>query len=104
MARQDRRHGPSRRGFGRSGARYVYFHPQLGGEYLRRLFTEQVVMVSRDYRQAIDWMAQKRFSILLFGNGDDVFQARAQGLPRSVIDTSGWKEGGALEPAAFTLV
>jgi iron(III) transport system substrate-binding protein len=95
---------PRSGGFGRSGARYVYFHPQLGSEYLRRLFTEQVVMVSRDYRQAIDWVAQKRFSILLFGNGDDVLQARAQGLPLSVIDTSGWKEGGALEPAAFTLV
>jgi iron(III) transport system substrate-binding protein len=95
---------PRSGGFGRSGARYVYFHPQLGSEYLRRLFTEQVVMVSRDYRQAIDWVAQKRFSILLFGNGDNVLQARAQGLPLSVIDTSGWKEGGALEPAAFTLV
>ena len=36
-------------GYGRSGARAVFYHPQLGGEYLRRLLTEQVVMVSRDY-------------------------------------------------------
>lgn len=94
---------PRSGGYGRSGARTVYYHAQLGAEYLRRLFTEQVVMLSRDYRQAIDWLAQKRFSILLFGNGDDVLQAKAQGLPVNVFDTGTWKEGGALEPGAFTL-
>jgi iron(III) transport system substrate-binding protein len=94
---------PRSGGYGRSGARMVYYHPQLGAKFLRRLFTEQVVMISRDYRQAIDWVAQKRFSILLFGNGDDILQAKAQGLPINVFDTGTWKEGGALEPGAFTL-
>lgn len=94
---------PRATGYGRSGARAAYFHPQLGAEFLRRLFTEQVVMVSRDYRQAIDWVAQKRFAIMLFGNGDDVLQARAQGLPVNVVDTGSWKEGGMLEPGAFTV-
>jgi ABC-type Fe3+ transport system substrate-binding protein len=95
---------PRSGGYGRSGARTVFYHSQLGGDYLRRLFSEQVVMLSRDYRQAIDWLAQKRFSILLFGNGDDVLQAKAQGLPVNVFDTTAWKEGGTLEPGAFTLV
>jgi iron(III) transport system substrate-binding protein len=94
---------PRSAGYGRSGARTVYYHPQLGGEYLRQLFSDQVVMISRDYRQAINWVAQRRFSILLFGNGDDVLQAKAQGLPIDVFDTASWKEGGALEPGAFTL-
>jgi iron(III) transport system substrate-binding protein len=93
---------PRAAGYGRSGARTAYYHPQLGEEFLRRLFSQQVVMISRDYRQAIDWVAQRRFSILLFGNGDDVLQAKARGLPVDVFDTASWKEGGALEPGAFT--
>ena len=95
---------PRGSGYGRSGARFVYYHSELGPEYLRRFFSETNATLSRDYRQAIDWLAQKRFSLLLFGNGDDILQAKAQGLPVNVIDTSTWKEGAALEPAAFTLV
>lgn len=91
-------------GYGRSGARFVYYHPDLGPVYLRRLLGTMEVTLSRDYRQAIDWLAQKRFSLHLFGNGADVLGAQAQGLPVNVLDTSGWKEGTALEPAAFTLV
>ncbi len=91
-------------GYGRSGARFIYYNPQLGPRYLQRLFGEMDVVLSRDYRQAIDWLAAKKFSILLFGNGDDILEARAQGLPVNVMDTSSWKEGAALEPAAFTLV
>jgi iron(III) transport system substrate-binding protein len=94
---------PRAGGYGRSSARTVYFNAQLGPDFLRRLFSEQVVMLSRDYRQAIDWLAQRRFPLMLFGNGDDVLQAKAQGLPVNVFDTAGWKEGGALEPGAFTL-
>ena len=95
---------PRSGGYGRSGARFVYYHPQLGPEYLRRFFNETNVTISRDYRQAIDWLAQRRFSLLLFGNGDDILQAKAKGLSVNVMDTSNWKEGAALEPAAFTLV
>lgn len=95
---------PRAGGYGRSGARAVYYHPQLGAKFLRQLFAEQVVMLSRNYRQAIDWIAQRRFSLMLFGNGDDVLQAKAQGLPVNVIDTGSWKEAGMLEPGAFTLV
>jgi iron(III) transport system substrate-binding protein len=95
---------PRESGYGRSGGRFVYYQPQMGPEYLRRLCSETGTTLSRDYRQAIDWLAQKRFSLLLFGNGNDILQAKAQGLPVNVIDTSSWKEGAALEPAAFTFV
>ena len=95
---------PRSGGYGRSGARFVYYNSELGPEFLRRVLSEANVTLSRDYRQAIDWLAHRKFSLLLFGNGGDVLQARAQGLPLNVIDTSLWKEGAALEPAAFTVV
>jgi iron(III) transport system substrate-binding protein len=95
---------PRAGGYGRSGARFAYYNPQLGPRYLQRLFGEIGVTLSRDYNQAIDWVATKKFAIFLFGNGDDILQARAQGLPINTIDTGGWKEGTALEPAAFTFV
>jgi iron(III) transport system substrate-binding protein len=95
---------PRAGGYGRSGARFAYYNPQLGPRFLQRLLAESEVTLSREYRQAIDWVANKRFAILLFGNGGDTLQARAQGLPINVLDTGGWKEGAALEPAAFTVV
>lgn len=89
-------------GYGRSDARFVYYNSQLGPNYLRRLLTESGVALSREYRQAINWVAAKKYSILLFGNGDDILQAKAQGLAINVVDTSLWKEGAALEPGSFT--
>ncbi len=104
MARQDRRHRSALRRL-RPQRRAHGFLPSATGRgvFAPACLAEQVVMISRDYRQAIDWVAQRRFSILLFGNGDDILQAKAQGLPINVFDTGAWKEGGALEPGAFTV-
>jgi iron(III) transport system substrate-binding protein len=95
---------PRAGGYGRSGARFIYYNQQLGSEYLTRLFNTMEVRLSRDYRQAIDWLAQGQLSILLFGNGGDVIEAKAKEVPVDIMDTADWKEGAALEPAAFTLV
>ena len=53
-------------GEGRNGARFLYHHPELGPQYLRRLLSEMDITYSRDYRQATDWLAQKRFALYLF--------------------------------------
>jgi iron(III) transport system substrate-binding protein len=95
---------PRAGGYGRSGARFVYYNPQLGARYLQQLLAESDVTLSRQYHQAIDWVATKKFSVLLFGNGDDTLQAREKGLSINTMDTGGWKEGAALEPGAFTFV
>ena len=91
-------------GYGRSGARFLYYNQKLGPEYLKKLFGTMEVTLSRDYRQAIDWLAQKKFSLHLFGNGGDLLDAGGKGLPVNVLDTADWEEGAALEPSAFTFV
>jgi iron(III) transport system substrate-binding protein len=85
-------------GEGRNGARFLYYHPELGPQFLRRLLIEMDVTFSRDYRQATDWLAQKRFALYLFGQSDDTLNAHEQGLPVQILDTASWKEGVGLDP------
>ena len=66
-------------GEGRNGARFLYHHPELGPQYLRRLFSEMDITFSRDYRQATDWLAQKRFALYLFSQSDDTLNAKEPG-------------------------
>jgi ABC-type Fe3+ transport system substrate-binding protein len=84
-------------GEGRNGARFLFHHPELGPAYLRRLLTEMDITYSRDYRQATDWLAQKRFALYLFSQFDDTVNAKGQGLAVQVLDTSKWKEAPALD-------
>jgi iron(III) transport system substrate-binding protein len=85
-------------GEGRNGSRFLYYNPELGSQYLRRLLGEMDLTLSRDYRQATDWLAQKRYALFLFHQTDDTLTANQQGLPVQVLDTTGWKEGVGLDP------
>ncbi len=87
-----------RTGEGRNGSRFLYYNPDLGPKYLRRLFSEMDVTFSRDYRQATDWLAQKRYAFFLFSQSDDTLTAKQQGLSVQVLDTTGMKEGVGLDP------
>jgi iron(III) transport system substrate-binding protein len=74
---------------------YFYFHPQLGKDYLRRLYTEQNVTIVDDARQATEWLALGKYAIYLLGSGTDVSDAADQGLP--VKDSYGpFKEGARI--------
>jgi iron(III) transport system substrate-binding protein len=74
---------------------YFYFHPQLGKEYLRRLFTEQDITVVDDARQAAEWLALGKYALYLLGSGNDISEAQDQGLP--VKDSYGpFKEGARI--------
>jgi iron(III) transport system substrate-binding protein len=74
---------------------YFYFHPQLGKEFLRRLYTEQDVTIVEDARQAAEWLALGKYSLYLLGSGTDISDAQDQGLP--VKDSYGpFKEGARI--------
>jgi iron(III) transport system substrate-binding protein len=74
---------------------YFFFHPQLGKEYLRRLYTEQNVTIVEDARQAAEWLALGKYAIYLLGSGNDIAEAKQQGLP--VADHYGpFKEGARI--------
>jgi iron(III) transport system substrate-binding protein len=78
-------HDPKARGHGQT-IRSVYHNPKIGGEFIRRLFSEMDVTVSRDQRQMIDWLAQGKFLLYLFPTRNDIDDAKKKGLPVDVID------------------
>jgi len=61
--------------------RALYYNPALGGEFLRRLFSEMDITLGRDQRQLLDWVASGKFSIYLFATSSDVEEAAKKGLP-----------------------
>ncbi|MBM2803615.1 MAG: Extracellular solute-binding protein [Deltaproteobacteria bacterium] len=93
-------------GFGASELRYVYYHPELGGEFIRRLFGEMDVTLSREHQQAMDWIGLGKFALCAFCRDGSATKAKAQGLPVDYINHSDLKEMPRLRgsASAITLV
>jgi len=78
----------------RTGISVLYHNPDLGPRYIRRLFGEMNVTLTRDEVQLVNWLSVGKFSIAFFTS--EVRQARIQGLPVKQFDPSGFKEGAAV--------
>jgi len=89
-----------RRG-GRGGvvARFIYSHPDLGPQFLERLFSEMDITFGSEPRQMVDWLANGRFPIALFLASDDITRAQEQGLPVAPVPAEQFKEGSPIAPA-----
>jgi iron(III) transport system substrate-binding protein len=66
--------------------RSIYHNPKLGGEFMRRLFSEMDITVSRDQRLMVDWLAQGKFLLYVFASNNDIQDAKKKGLPVDLID------------------
>lgn len=89
-----------RAGGGVAGSSYIKFlYARLGPGFLKRLYGEMEVALSRDNRQMVDWLAQGRFPIFLFPLLNDIDYARERGLPVDVVNPQQMKEGYSLTPA-----
>lgn len=85
---------PRQPGRQRVGGRFIYNIPELGEKFLTRLFTEMDVALSRDDRQALDWLAVGKYALcLMCGN---IEAAASQGLPVGEFDVYRWKETPAI--------
>jgi iron(III) transport system substrate-binding protein len=78
--------------------RFFFYHPELGPKYLRRLLTETDLVISRDNRQMIDWVAGGKYVFCLFCRTTEVYQAMKQGLPFKLVGTYDLKEGASIVP------
>ena len=81
---------PTSTGIGPS-LQFFFYHPELGPDFLRKLFIDQQPVYSRDRRQMTDWLAQGRFALCM--GCRDTERANKQGLPVDDMDMVDWKEG-----------
>ncbi len=70
---------------------FFYHSPDLGPEFLRRLFRDMNVTLTRDLRQGTDWLADGKYQLYI-GGAQPILKAKEQGLPVAFISQS-MKEG-----------
>lgn len=85
---------PRTSGSQRIGLRMFYHTPELGPEFIRRLYGEMDVTLTREIRQATDWLANGKFAICFFCS--EILRAKNQGLPVDELPTARWKESRAI--------
>lgn len=90
-------------GFGASELRFLYYHPELGPEFIRRLFGEMDVVLSREHRQAIDWVGVGKVALCVFCRDGFTAKAKSQGLPVDSIDHNDFKEMPRLRGSASAI-
>ena len=72
---------------------FLYYYPDLGPKFLRRLFGEMDVTMVADLRQAVDWLGSGKFALCLPVQGGTIFKAKNQGLPVDQFESYHFKEG-----------
>lgn len=86
---------------GYSAIRFLYYHPELGPNYLRRLLSEMDIAVSRDKVQLVNWLARGKYAMVLFSDAQrlDIPIAKKQGLPVDWFGPKTFKEGAIMGAA-----
>ena len=82
---------------------FLYYSPDLGPKFLRRLFGEMDVTMTADLRQAVDWLGSGKFTLCVPIQGGTIFKAKNQGLPVDQFDPYHFKEGVNLSSAFGSL-
>ena len=81
---------PTSTGLG-GGLQFMYYHTELGPEFMKRLFGDMQPVYGRDRRQITDWLAQGRYALCVGCRESN--KAKSQGLPVDELDNVDWKEG-----------
>ena len=76
--------------------RFFFFNKELGPEFLRKLFGEMDVTLTRQDERLVDWVAVGKFAFGLFPRGTDVTAAEKVGLSVKSFLPGHFKEGASL--------
>lgn len=88
-----------------TGIRFLYYHPELGPEFLRRFLTETNLATSRDERLITDWIATGKYAVgaLVSVNRIRIDRLQKQGLPLGWFGGQELKEGIAADSGGGNL-
>jgi len=81
---------PKISGSQRIGLRMFYHTPELGADFIRRLYGDMDITISQEIRQATDWLAHGKFAICFFCS--EILKVKAQGLPVDEFHTAQWSD------------
>lgn len=84
---------PKLPGFPSGLLQFSYYHPDLGQKFLRQLFGEMDIVISREARQLVDWLAVGKFAIALAPSASEVQAGMKQGLPLGRFEPRAFREG-----------
>lgn len=74
--------------------RFLFYSPDLGPEYIRRLVTETSLTFASNEHQMMDWVGSGKFNIHVMAKLENTQNARKQGLP--VLQVFSDKEGDTI--------
>jgi len=89
---------------GASPLLFLYHNPQLGPEYIKKLFTVAGLTLVRDERQQTDWIASGKFPIAITAKADQVEEAKNKGLPVEMMDAHALRRDGVGLEAGGTMI
>ena len=70
----------------------TFLPSRTGSEFIKRLFAEMNVVLSREQQQAINWVATGKVALCVFCRDEFADKAKAQGLPVDSINPNDVKE------------
>lgn len=82
---------------------FYYHSPDLGPQFLKRLFAEASPTLVREDVRVLDWVAVGKYAIGLFARGTEVIKAEKSGLPIKPFPTAHFKEGAFVSSTGFTV-
>ncbi len=94
---------PKAGGFAATRDRFFFHNPELGPQFLRRLFSETALTLYARFPQGEDWLAAGKYSLCLCRH-QSISEAKNQGLPVDLMEPAQFKEGVGVESRAKTLV
>jgi iron(III) transport system substrate-binding protein len=87
---------PTLSGPGQGTAKFFLIHPDLGKEYIRRLFTEQKITLLRNERQALEWLVRGDYLVAISPSELQTNDMKSKGLPIELVRGEQFKESSTL--------